>query len=340
MTTSFVSTEVVSLLATFMVSIVPIGVLLFLPILFQKDKSTRRLHSNIVSGRTFWTEASLNFMLCFAAGSLLADALLHLFVHSVFGDHPSIEHTRKQALVIVFGVTIFFIMDIVSRYAQSLQNSHPPEDKNDLVFSSIQKASPLKAPSQDQVKILSRRHNREFQTIKTLGTGKLNDLLPEQSGPKNCASNGLLSLVADGIHNFTDGLAITAAFSRNFRLGLTATIAIFLHEIPHELGDYAVLIKAGYTHEMAIKLQLLTAAGALLGCISGIAIHSNSVVWLKFVDEDALLPFAAGGFIYIALCIILPEVLLENARSKLSFTQIAGQFLAFIAGILLMVFVE
>merc|ERR1739838_1061545 len=78
---------------------------------------------------------------------------------------------------------------------------------------------------------------------------------------------GYLNLFADCFHNFTDGLAIGASFLAGDSIGIVTTGTILLHEVPHEIGDYAILIQSGVSPQRAIMLQLLTAVGALTGCI-------------------------------------------------------------------------
>lgn len=149
--------------------------------------------------------------------------------------------------------------------------------------------------------------------------------------------NGFLSLLADAIHNFTDGLTIAAAWARSTSAGISTTIAIFLHEIPHELGDYAVLTRAGYSHAQVLKCQFMTAASAFLGTFLGLLLQSskNSTLLIAF---KSILPFSAGGFIYLALASIVPEIL----RAKQGNCKISAmvQFLVFATGILLMTILE
>merc|ERR1712156_406796 len=77
---------------------------------------------------------------------------------------------------------------------------------------------------------------------------------------------GFLNLAADCFHNFTDGLAIGASFLAGESIGVITTLTILLHEVPHEIGDYAILIQSGVPRNKAIALQALTAVGALTGC--------------------------------------------------------------------------
>jgi zinc transporter 7 len=99
---------------------------------------------------------------------------------------------------------------------------------------------------------------------------------------------GYLNLIADASHNFTDGLAIGASFLASKPVGISTTIAVFFHEIPHEIGDYAILIQSGFSKRNAMLAQLVTAIGALFGTICGLASEqiSESTLWI--------LPFTAG----------------------------------------------
>lgn len=160
---------------------------------------------------------------------------------------------------------------------------------------------------------------------------KSDDAVPEST------VNGFLSLLADAIHNFTDGLTIAAAWAQSTSAGISTTIAIFIHEIPHELGDYAVLIRAGYNHTQVLKCQFMTALAAFMGTFLGLALQSsnNSALLAAF---KSILPFSAGGFIYLALASIVPEIL----RSKEGNCKRSAimQFSVFTMGILLMTVLE
>ena len=157
----------------------------------------------------------------------------------------------------------------------------------------------------------------------------------------------LLNLLGDSLHNFTDGLAIGATFSVTqipnitesnhdpsflswtgsaFSLlkskGGLASISVFLHEIPHELGDFATLVRAGLSRNMAIGAQFLTAIAAFLGTAFGL--YSGQLI--EGLDHDVLLPFTAGGFLYLACSTILPDVLETNVSAMMRLMQV-GSFL-------------
>ncbi len=139
-------------------------------------------------------------------------------------------------------------------------------------------------------------------------------------------SFGYMNLIGDGVHNFIDGLIIAATFLIDIRLGITTSIAIALHEIPQEIGDFGVLIYAGFKRARALILNFLIALIAMVGAIVG--------YFLSFYVEDLivyLLPFAAGGFLYISTSDLIPEIRKEKDVKK-SFVS----FTFFLLGILIM----
>ena len=141
---------------------------------------------------------------------------------------------------------------------------------------------------------------------------------------------GYLNLAADFTHNFTDGLAIGASYLVSINVGMVTTVTILLHEFPHEIGDFAILIQSGCSKRRAMMLQLVTAVGALLGTFVGLAVESagsgTATLWI--------LPFTAGGFIYIALVSVLPELLEDT-----TVWQTVKELIALVIGVGLMVFI-
>ncbi|XP_027008265.2 zinc transporter ZIP10 [Tachysurus fulvidraco] len=118
------------------------------------------------------------------------------------------------------------------------------------------------------------------------------------------ASIAWMVIMGDGMHNFSDGLAIGAAFSANITGGISTSVAVFCHELPHELGDFAVLLKAGMTVKQAIVYNLLSALMAYFGMLIGTAVGQyahNVTSWIFAVT--------AGMFLYVALVDMLPEML-------------------------------
>lgn len=135
-----------------------------------------------------------------------------------------------------------------------------------------------------------------------------------------------MNLVGDSIHNFIDGLIMAASFVVSIPLGITTTIAIATHEIPQEIGDFGVLIYGGFSKKKAILLNFVVALTAVIGGIIGFFISS--------LVEDIvvyILPFAAGGFIYIAATDLVPEI-----RKELDMKKYMATLFVFICGILIM----
>lgn len=139
-----------------------------------------------------------------------------------------------------------------------------------------------------------------------------------------------LILVSDSVHNFIDGLIIAASFVTNFHLGIATTLAVALHEIPQELGDFAVLVYGGFGRNRALVFNFATALTAILGGIVGYlasSIMETSIIYL--------LPFAAGNFIYIAAADLIPEI-----KHQVSLRRSSVHFIIFLIGISIMLAVK
>lgn len=138
---------------------------------------------------------------------------------------------------------------------------------------------------------------------------------------------GKLTLISDGVHNFIDGIIIGMSFMVNVPLGIATTVAVVLHEIPQEIGDFAVLLHAGYTRKRALWLNFLSALMAVLGTLAAFfigGIGEGLIGWI--------LPIAAGGFIYIAMTDLIPELHKSNKGGHSLY-----QLLTLFVGILLMI---
>ncbi|OGJ01625.1 hypothetical protein A3G98_01350 [Candidatus Nomurabacteria bacterium RIFCSPLOWO2_12_FULL_37_8] len=138
---------------------------------------------------------------------------------------------------------------------------------------------------------------------------------------------GKLVLLSDGVHNFIDGIIIGISFLVSVPLGIATTLAVILHEIPQEIGDFAVLLHAGYTRKRALWLNFLSALTAVLGTLVAFMLGEAGESFTNWV-----LPIAAGGFIYIAVADLIPE-LHKTKKINHSFFQL----LALILGVVLMV---
>jgi zinc and cadmium transporter len=110
------------------------------------------------------------------------------------------------------------------------------------------------------------------------------------------------NLVGDGLHNFIDGAIIGGAFLASTQLGIATTIAVALHEIPQELGDFGILVHSGMKPRRALAMNLLSALASVLGAVIALLLADFAEV------ERLLLPFTAGAFVYIASTDLIPEL--------------------------------
>ena len=240
-----------------------------------------------------------------AAGGLLGDVFLHTLPHA--------ESMEDAGLWVIAGFTLFLVADMLIRSADSSHShshgghSHEHAEKNDS------KDKKEGNPPAEEFRI----------------------------SPKI-----LLNLAGDAMHNFTDGLAIGASFSIQSSLiqndaslvtllssrGGLATISILLHELPHELGDFSTLVRAGCSKKQAIALQFTTAIAALIGTVMGVfAVEGHGGEHLLFIT--------GGGFIYLAAVTILPEVLNDATSLRFRFAQLAC-FLCGVAFLYLVAVIE
>ena len=156
-----------------------------------------------------------------------------------------------------------------------------------------------------------------------------------------------LNLIADFTHNITDGLALSSSFYASPTLGATTTVAVFFHEIPHEVGDFALLIQSGFSKKMAMGAQFVTALGAFLGTCLGIAVQElgksgDSVVSGEVRSKglagtglgwgDMLLPFTAGTFLYVGTVAVIPELLETGPNKREEVKKTITQFVAMAVG--------
>lgn len=126
------------------------------------------------------------------------------------------------------------------------------------------------------------------------------------------------NLIGDGLHNFIDGAIMAGSFLVSTELGLATAIAIALHEIPQELGDFGILVHAGFKPRKALAFNLLSGLAAVAGAVVSLLLSGATDGVARF-----LLPFTAGGFVYIASTDLIPELHKEPEAAK-SVIQLLG----------------
>ncbi|KAJ1526667.1 hypothetical protein ONE63_008249 [Megalurothrips usitatus] len=153
------------------------------------------------------------------------------------------------------------------------------------------------------------------------------------SAPNSLSSVAWMVVMGDGLHNFTDGMAIGAAFAANIPGGFSTAVAVFCHELPHELGDFAVLLKAGMSAKQAVFYNLLSSVLCFFGMCLGIALGNTETA------SQWVFALAAGMFLYIALVDMIPELSTSHTMEGGSMCQCLLQLVGLMTGIGIMLLI-
>uniref|UniRef100_A0A6B2L788 Uncharacterized protein n=1 Tax=Arcella intermedia TaxID=1963864 RepID=A0A6B2L788_9EUKA len=284
-----------TLLATLSISIFPIFIILLVPL------------GKTANGKNTLNKKWLKVLLSFAVGGLLGDVFLHLLPHAMSnledGHHHDHDHHNHDN------------HEHHSHFAQTLVGVQVLGGM--LLFFLIEKMALLVHSNHGHT------HGKEKDKKESEDANDINT--------ERFRIAAILNIIADIVHNFTDGMAIAASFMVSSKVGFGTTLAVLIHEIPHEIGDLAILIQTGMSKIQVVKVQFLTAVGALVGAMFGLLVgQSESSAWI--------IPFTAGGFIYLATADVIPQLF-----EKTDFTQSLKEVLSMIIGVsamLLITFME
>ena len=323
-----------SILATVVISAAPYFILHFIPL----EKNTKE------------HEPLLKLLLSFASGGLLGDAFLHLIPHAASPHVHGVEdahahhhdhhhhhheegsthahhHDMSVGVWVLAGIIAFLMVEMFVRHMKS-GHGHSHGQSHSQPPSKDEKEADTKMEDKKTKKELPDKDHKEKDKQKRDNEDEEEEETEVASDDPDIKVSGYLNLAADFAHNFTDGLAIGASFLIGRNIGIITTLTVLLHEIPHEIGDFAILVQSGYNKRKAMLLQLSTATGALAGCVCGLLadnLGEKATLWI--------LPFTAGGFIYIATVSVIPELLEEGT----SFRQSMKEVCALLVGIMMMV---
>ena len=297
-------------------------------------------------------------MVAFAVGGLLGDTLFHLLPEIFLGeDHPDrvtfvmLEPNRNLLLGvgIMVGFVTFVAMDKALRIFTGGEG-HTHDHGNTAVESDVRGVDKgrnvsVSGPNTVVANGELRRRKESLTNDSIVPASPASPPGAELSTNPSVKLAGLLNLIADFTHNITDGLAISSSFYASPTLGATTTVAVFFHEIPHEVGDFALLIQSGFSKQGAMAAQFLTAVGAFLGTFIGIFVQeygnpdsggvsdkSNGLYGTSLHWGDMLLPFTAGTFLYVGTVAVIPELLETGPRKAEELRKTALQFLAMAVG--------
>ncbi|KAM4534429.1 zinc transporter ZIP12-like isoform 2-T3 [Odontesthes bonariensis] len=239
-----------------------------------------------------------------AVGTLSGDALLHL-IPQILGLHDSThshddEHFTEEKeylwkiLGLIAGIYGFFLIE---RIFSLLVPSHSHGHSSDLPLE-------LNCNSESQ----------RGKSISTIQLGPVDDLECTEMSPEHTDTSSpprqrqgvpllaVMVIVGDSLHNFADGLVVGAAFSSSAETGMATTVAILCHEIPHEMGDFAVLLSSGLSVKTAVMMNFLSALTAFMGLYIGLFVSSEAEV------QQWIFSVTAGIFLYLSLVEMLPEM--------------------------------
>lgn len=253
----------------------------------------------------------LGFLGALAVGTLCGDALLHLLPHAQEGRHAGPgglpEKDLGPGLSVLGGLFLLFVLENMlgllrhrglrprccRRKRRNLETRNlDPENGSGMALQPLQAAPEPGAQGQRE---------KNSQHPPALAP-------PGHQGHSHGHQGGTditwMVLLGDGLHNLTDGLAIGAAFSDGFSSGLSTTLAVFCHELPHELGDFAMLLQSGLSFRRLLLLSLVSGALGLGGAVLGVGLSLGPVPLTPWVFG-----VTAGVFLYVALVDMLPALL-------------------------------
>ncbi|XP_064262691.1 zinc transporter ZIP10-like [Passer domesticus] len=270
----------------------------------------------------------LAFLVALAVGTLCGDALLHLWPHAQ-GRHPEAPGEPSpavlQGLAVLGGIYLLFVLELLlgmlRRRREATGRPHgetpagvpaPSPAGTELRLLTAPEAEPeLRPPGTPREPPRGPPHGHSHGPALPPGPG--------------AADIAWMVVLGDGVHNLTDGLAIGAAFSHSLSSGLSTALAVLCHELPHELGDVAVLLRAGTAPRSLLLLNLLSALLSALGAAAGVALaHSGTPL------APWLLTATAGIFLYVALADMLPEALRGSGEG--TWRRLALQNAGFLLG--------
>jgi len=223
----------------------------------------------------------LQLLVSLAVGTLVGDALIHLLPHALETGHGEAGAVWK-GFVATMTIIAFYLLDRLLEVAGHYhRHTHLHSDMDVEVCKN----------SKGDLKNLLKTHGL-YHSYKSI----------RKDSHLSMSNSSLMVIVGDAVHNFADGLAIGAAFSISIAAGLSTSLAVLCHELPHEVGDFALLFHAGMPIKVAVFYNCVSSIFALIGLITGLllGVHSSFSSWL--------LSATVGVFLYVALVSMMTEL--------------------------------
>lgn len=235
--------------------------------------------------------SSLSIMVAFAVGGLMGDTLFHLLPEIFLGeeDHGKVKFVLVEpnrnlllGLAILVGFMTFVAMDKGLRIAtggaghdHSHGHGHGHTEGTSATASGADagKSGAKSRKKKDESAVAKSKPAEAADANPSVKLGGLLNLMYAHSPLLSALTRADTPHSADFTHNITDGLAMSASFYASPTIGASTTLAVFLHEIPHEVGDFALLVQSGFSKRAAMGAQFVTAIGAFLGTLIGIFVQ-------------------------------------------------------------------
>lgn len=230
----------------------------------------------------------LDIMSSFAAGALIGDVFIHNLPEVFESKHHHKHKHHEHSLINNNGLLICW--GVLLLFAVEKMMSY---------FS-------RKVNSDNEHKHEHEHHHHEHNHVHT--------------------NNIALSLLGDFIHNVTDGMAIGAGFNKSLKMGISLSLSIFFHEIPHEVGDFSYLLKQNMKISSALSSQLFSALGSFVGVYLSF--------WIGELYSNQIISFASGAFLYLAL-----NTIMSDLKSSSSLIQIICEVFAYILGVIMLLYI-
>lgn len=276
--------------------------------------------------KTFYQQL-LRFLVALAVGCMSGDALLHLLPHALTSRSASDNQDHitpvLRAMVTFLAIVFFFLLEAVLHHVNSKSAKNPKVDLGAQSDSTEQNH-------------LNENEDPEAVTRLDTETVPINQQHSHHHGKhqhKDAAGSvAWMVIMGDGLHNLTDGLAIGAAFSGDAVAGFATALAVLCHELPHELGDFAVLLQTGMRIRKAVLYNIFSSVLSFIGMAVGVWIgrHEAASLWIY--------AFTAGTFLYISLVDLIPEMN-TNSENSQGFLDIILQLAGIITGASLMLII-
>ena len=257
-------------------------------------------------------DSLLQLLVSLAIGTLVGDALIHLLPHALQTGHGDTSVVWKGFVATMTIIVLFVVDQLMGLFGHGHSHGHAHALGHAVEDSTSQDVVSYKTLNiEEKGDIIDREggcpEEKEKLTLETSDFGSAPSSYFEEDAftPKPVpymSNSARMVIVGDAIHNFADGLAIGAAFSISIAAGFSTSLAVLCHELPHEVGDFALLLHSGMPTKTAVLFNIVSSVFAVLGMVVGL------LLWSSGQFSSWLLASTVGVFVYVALVSMMSEI--------------------------------